>query len=842
MKPMKPLLARILSPKLVALALALALALASPMLPSPLPLPPLLAPAAAFASPAGALGVDGLLQDMAAPITRGEFAMLLNAYLSLPEGAGDGFLDVPAGHPYAADISTAQAVGYMKGDGDGAFRPDDTITGAEAAVCVNFFLGFDPEKVEPDERAAVPPWAVADASNLIGLSMATPELACKEVLAVADAVAFADALLSATMFQGGPYALSQASEKDDFFAYTNRQYLATAKIPAGYIFAMAFFEPEISVQAQSAELLAGILAEGGEPGSDEWKISELHKMYMDEAGRAASIEKARPIIDEIMAVDSIAGLNALSARLFPTLNLQSFYGISAYSDAKADATNWCAIVLPGGFILGSRDYYADDASLAPLHEATTKFIADVLAYGGETDGLRARAEAVFEIEKGNALASMPTELLNDPDVIYTKSSWAEMDRIASGSGAMGYSPELREALEQANVYCPDIEYVKHVESLYTEANLGALKDFAAYNVLVDFGGVLGDDFSELQKGLQAALFGEAVETPSMEQRAQTLITSLMDDAFSKLYADKHSSPSIKADVTQIVELIRAKYRERIAGLGWMGEETKQNAIEKLDAVKAYVAYPDSYKTKYSFDVMAKADGGNLVDFYMDYVDSIFQQQLDSIKEPFARNLWDSVQTYTVNAFYSASENAIIIPAGILQEPFYSKDAEREANLGALGAIIAHEFSHAFDNSGAKYDKDGTIANWWAEADYAAFDGLAGEVAAALSGIDFVGGQHVNGVLCTGETIADLGAIACILDIADDTDGADMALAMRSWARIWAARMSPEVAAFLLSMDTHAPHKTRVNFVLPMYGDFYEAFGVTEADGMYVAPEDRITIW
>ena len=797
---------------------------------------------AVLASPDEALTSEQLMQNPTSNITRGEFAMLLNEFLTLPKTTGPGFRDVPGDHPYVSDILTAQTTGYMKGDGKGVFRPDAIISGAEAAVCVNFFLGFDLSKVELNAFTTVPTWAKPAVSNLLDLRMMTLEITDKKTLTVADAAKFATALTTAMMFQGSPYALKQVNENDDFFGYNNRQYLATATIKPGYFYAMSFLDPSFVVQDQVGALLADILSKSGAPNSDSWKISELHKMYMDEPGRAKSIEKVIPIINEIKAVKSVAELNTLAEKYYITMNLQGFYGIAPYCDAKVDATKWCVLIVPGGFMLGSRDYYGDDASLAPIHEALKKNIAAVLAYVGETENLESRAAAIFAMEKGNALASMPIEQLIKPEVYYTKSSWEEMDKVATGSNTLKYDHELREVLKQANVYCPDMNYIKHIEALYTEANLPVLKDYAILNAIGTFGGLIGDDFAQLNKELEAAMLGEATENMSLELRAQMLVTNLMSDAFSKLYAEKYVSPADKTEMTQIVELIREKYRNRIGELGWMSEPTKQKAIEKLNAIKAYVAYPDSYRTALNFTVKAKEQGGNLIDFYIDLMNSIYKQQIEDFKKPFEANLWDSVTTYTVNAYYSPTENAIIIPAGILQEPFYSKGAKREANLGGIGAVIAHEFSHAFDNSGAQYDKNGTLTDWWTEADYTAFAKLTDKVSAALSDIKFVGEQSVNGVLCTGETIADLGAMACVLDIADDMDNADLALLMRSWAEIWASRMSSEVAAYMLSVDTHAPHKLRTNFVLSQLADFYNTFGVTQADGMYVSPEKRIAIW
>ena len=801
-----------------------------------------LAPVTVLAAPPSPRTVDQLIQDLDSAITRGEFAMLLNACLELPELEGAGFTDVPENHPYATHIMTAQAIGYMNGDGNGIFRPDDVISGAEASVCVNFFLGFDLSKVELNTQTTVPPWARAAVSNLLDLRMATLDMTDKKALSAADAIDFATALMIAVMFQGSPYELTQADENDDFYAYNNRQYLATATLAPGYIYAMSFFDPQFYVYDQTSALLEGILASGGAPGSDEWKICELYEMYMDEESRAESLEKVIPYIDEIIAVESIDELNTLAAKYYPALKLQDFYGLGVAGDAITDNTQWCVIALPGSFLLGARDYYDDAAELAPIHDALRQYIAAVLSYVGETGDLESRAQALFAVEQGNALASMPLEQLNDPNVIYTESGWDELDEIATGSNTMNYSPEIREILKDVNVYCPDMDYIKHIESLYTEENLDVLKDYAIINVMLSLGAFIGDDFDALDDELEAALFGAAPETLSLESRAQIVVTSLMSAAFSKLYADEYISSEVKADVTQIVGLIRDKYRERIAALDWMSDETKQMAIEKLDAIKAYVAYPDSYEAGFSFDVASRADGGDLIDFYFSYYDSAYAYNLEAYKKLNEFKLWDNVPTYTVNAYYSATENAIIIPGGILQASMYSKDAAREANLGAIGAIIAHEFTHAFDNTGAQFDMNGTITNWWTEADYAAFGELTGSVAAALSEIEFMSGQTVNGVLCTGETIADLGAMSCILDIADDMPDADMALVMRSWAGVWAARMSPEVAAYFLTVDTHAPNKVRTNFVLSQQDVFYETFGVTESDGMYIAPEYRISIW
>lgn len=797
------------------------------------------------AEPQARLSLEELLSQPEALITRGQFIMLTNSIFTLPsvDYDGENFIDVPEDHPYAEDMLLAKALGYITGNGAGYAFPDAVISGAEAAVLVNNLLGFDAAKVEQADSLPINQWAVPSASVLLDLTMADEGQIAKKQLTVGDALEFISSLGVALMFQGSPYALTQSALQDDFFAYTNRQYLATAMIPTGYMYAASFVDTSVEVESQKQEILAGILsAEDLEQGTDEWKIRELYKMYMDNETRTASLEKVQPYLDEIRAAGTIDELLALAKKYSKYFNLQPFYGIGIDVDAKVDATQWCAFVLPGALDLGAKEYYVEDESLAGIHQAYTDMLAAMLAYMGETDDVQGRADAMFAIEKERASKTLPTEAYTDPNVLYSETSWEEMLELTSTTQSLTHMEEIYELAKDMNIYCPSTDYVSYVESLYKEENLQVLKDFAMFNVLSAFSSMLGDDLSSLSAGLIAAMYGTTGESATLEQRAQSFVSSMMSTAFSRMYAEEYGSEKVKDDVTEIVEDIRAKYRERIMSLTWMSEETKKAAIEKLDAIKTFVAYPDEPIEAVSYEVKAKDDGGSLIDLYLSMADISYDESISRIKQPVEINLWESVPTSTVNAFYSATSNAIIIPAGILQEPFYNPDGTREGNLGGIGAVIAHEFTHAFDNSGAQFDKNGTLTNWWTEEDYAAFNELTGDVAEALSGIEFIGGVYVNGILCTGETVADLGAMECVLDIADDEEGADLATVMEAWSAVWAARMSPEMTAYFLYMDSHAPNKVRVNFVLSQMDDFYVIYSITEQNGMFTPEIERLHIW
>jgi len=312
--------------------------------------------------------------------------------------------------------------------------------------------------------------------------------------------------------------------------------------------------------------------------------------------------------------------------------------------------------------------------------------------------------------------------------------------------------------------------------------------------------------------------------------------------FSRAYYQRFSSEELKRDVTEMTEEIRDVMRDMIKDIPWMTYETRLASIEKLDAVTAYIAFPDTPVAEVPFTIRAQADGGNLVEFMMSV--TRFNNEMWSYALDMPANtvsLWEQLPTYTVNAFYNPMENAIIIPAGILQYPFYCVTSSREQNLGAIGAVIAHEFVHAFDPMGSQFDKYGTMTMWWTEADVEAFAARNQHVIGILNSIEFAG-MNIIGALQVGEAVTDLGAMEVALTVASRMEDADLALVMESWARIWATRMTPEVTHFLMMNGPHLPAKLRTNFILAQLNEFYEVFGVVAGDGMYTPVEERISFW
>ncbi|MCL2227636.1 MAG: M13 family metallopeptidase [Oscillospiraceae bacterium] len=798
----------------------------------------------AVATDESAVGAEQIAQ-LDSLVTRGRFAMMLSEAFMLEAAPGtENFFDVPDDHPYASGILSARAHGYMVGNSMGYFFPDSVISGAEAAVLLNNMIGFDGSRVTPVQDLAIPDWAVASASVLLDLTMLSAALIELPQLTMADAAQVLGAAAVALMIpQGTPYALVQAELRDNFFSYINRQFLATGTFNPGDMIASPLSDIGLLVRQQQQVILQEILENPNHArGSDEWRIRELYNMFLDNETRTASISKLEPFFDTVRAAESIDELLEVARRYSDLFALQPFYALSFVRDARVDATQWAAIIVPGSLDLGAREFYVDDESLAGIHAAYKGFLAALLSYIGETENLEERAAAIFAIEQSRAALIPPSEAMVDPQAIFVETTWEEVKEATSVTQSLSFQEELFELALGMNVYSPAMDYIRFIESLYVEENLQALRDVALIRVLSTFMHVLGDEVSALGETLHAAMFGEVGgDRLSLEERSQQFVTSMMWRTFSRMYYQRFSSEEIKRDVTEMIEDIRAMMRGMIGTLTWMSPETQATAVEKLDAVRAFVAFPDTPVEEIAFQIRAQAEGGCLIELTIDLASLNQELSIEMLRGPANVDIWTSIPTSTVNAFYSGMDNAIIIPAGILQYPVFSPDAPRERNLGGIGAIIAHEFTHAFDPMGSQFDKDGTLTNWWADEDFAAFNELTDNVAEILDAISF-GGVNLNGAFSAGETIADLGAMEAVLAVAAGIPGADLSLVMESWARIWAARMSPEVATFMIFNSPHLPMKLRANFILAQLNEFYEVFGIVEGDGMYIPEGRRLSFW
>ena len=373
--------------------------------------------------------------------------------------------------------------------------------------------------------------------------------------------------------------------------------------------------------------------------------------------------------------------------------------------------------------------------------------------------------------------------------------------------------------------------------LFNADNFEKYKHWAYVTEYVGSTSLLSEQLREIGATYSNVLSGVAA-LPSIEKQAYRLASSVFAEPVGIYYGKKYFGEKAKADVVEIVKEIIQTYKSRVAKNDFLSEQTKQKAIRKLGTIVIKMGYPDKCKEIYnklafdSKDSLYKA---------MEVLGRI--RTLDNNSKLFqdvARTEWP-MPGHMVNACYSPTSNDITFPAAILQAPFYSIKQSRSENLGGIGAVIGHEISHAFDNNGAKCDENGNLNNWWTDEDFKRFEERTHAMIEEFDGIELPQGK-VNGTFIVSENIADNGGMAVTLEMMSHLKNADYQAYFCNWARVWCMKARPEYLQLLLSVDVHGPAVLRANMQPRNFPEWYKAFGVTEKDGMYLAPEKRVVIW
>lgn len=328
----------------------------------------------------------------------------------------------------------------------------------------------------------------------------------------------------------------------------------------------------------------------------------------------------------------------------------------------------------------------------------------------------------------------------------------------------------------------------------------------------------------------------------LDKLAYQSVSEYMGELVGDMYASYYFSEEEKKDAEDIVKSVMQALRVKIENEAWMSDDTKKIALDKLDSIEVNVGYPDELLLDYSkFKLDDKADlYTNYMNIYVEYVRQYF---LEAGKEVNKKAWGFKMAPNVVNACYIASYNCICFPAAVLKAPFYSKDNSLAMNYGGLGNIAGHELTHAFDTSGSQYDKHGNLCNWWTDEDREEFKKLTDKVANTYSRYATVDDNHVNGDLTIGETVADLGGVASSLDALKTIDpSANYKEFFEAYAKVWYRITTRENALYRLKNDPHAPNFLRTNITLSQFEEFVDTYGIVEGDPMYVAPEDRLSVW
>jgi putative endopeptidase len=372
---------------------------------------------------------------------------------------------------------------------------------------------------------------------------------------------------------------------------------------------------------------------------------------------------------------------------------------------------------------------------------------------------------------------------------------------------------------------------------YSEKNWKLLKADLILSAATSYNSYLTDEIRVLAGTYSRALSGTP-QAMDKKKAAYYLASGAYSQALGLWYAGQKFSPEAKADVEHKVATMIDVYKKRLASADWLAQETRDKAIVKLNVITPHIGYPEKLPETYAKKIIDESL--SLVENARNLAKISIAHSWSKWNQPVDRSEWH-MPAHMVNAYYDPQQNQIVFPAAILQAPFYSLEQSSSANYGGIGAVIAHEISHAFDTNGASFDENGSLNNWWTDADYEAFTKRTDKIVDQFDGLDSYGAK-VNGKLTVSENVADLGGVACALEAAKQDDDFSARDFFINFATIWRMKARDEYMQMLASIDVHAPGKLRTNVTLTNFDEFHEEFDIKAGDPMWRAPEDRVIIW
>jgi putative endopeptidase len=643
-----------------------------------------------------------------------------------------------------------------------------------------------------------------------------------------------------------------AVPQNDFYQYACGGWMANNPLTPEY----SRFGSFDKLGLQNLEQVNGLIQEIAERvksqesrvkrGSVEQKIGELYNMAMDTARRdEEGVAAVQQTLSEIAAISSREQLSEVLGKAME-------FGLWAmYVDA--DALNSTMNILneyQGGFALGEKEYYLDeDEHTRHIRAEYEKHIARMFELFGLSDGTD-KAKTVLRLETRLAKAAYSNVELRDPQRNYNKMSIDELQALVPQLDWKTYFAAFGITLDSLSV--GQVPHLQEVGRMLADEPLEDLKTLFTWQVLDGAASYLTTDiFMENFHFYGQVLSGREEPSP-LWKRAVGIVNGTLGEAVGQMYVKKYFPEENKARMLALVKNLQTALGQRIENLSWMSRETKDKALEKLQAMTIKIGYPDTWRDYSKLEINPEdtyyANLQRAAKFEQDY-------SLSYLGKPVDKKKW-YMTPQTVNAYYNPSSNEICFPAGILQYPFFDMSADDAFNYGAIGVVIGHEMTHGFDDQGCQFDKDGNMQNWWTAEDKAAFDQRTKVMEEAFNRIEVAPGVHANGAFTLGENIADHGGLQvsylafCNNEAAkpeserlQTRDGFTPAQRFfLAYANVWAGNIRPEEILVRTKGDPHSLGRWRVNGALPQIGAWYEAWNVTPESPMYVAPEDRVSIW
>ena len=673
-------------------------------------------------------------------------------------------------------------------------------------------------------------------------------------------VAFASMSLS-TMAQGQSQELRSGIDltnldnsvrpQDDFFSYACGGWMKKNPLPAAYSrygsFDVLGEDNNKRINGILKELLSGSYAKG----STEQKLSDLYKLSMDEARRnKEGVQPLMPLLNKMEKAKTTADLFKIQLELVP-MGDSEFIGTYVAADEKNAKQN-ILYVAQSGITLRQKEYYLDtDSATTAIREAYKKHIVNMFKkFGFSESAAQKKMQNIMKLETELAKVSKSNTELRDPEANYHKMTYAEFNKKYPHI-------QLEKQLLAAGVnlnYVKDLvvgqpEFVEGADKLISNLTPAEFRDYMEWGQIMSAAGYLSEEIAAENFNFFGKTMSGRKENHPLWKRSTSQVEGQMGQALGKIYVEKYFPASSKERMKTLVANLQKALANRIKEQDWMSEETKKNALDKLNSFYVKIGYPDKWI--------------DLSDLHIDPAKSYYANieecrrfwnkwNVDTkVGKPVDKDEWQ-MDPQTVNAYYNPTTNEICFPAGILQVPFFDPTADDAFNYGAIGVVIGHEMTHGFDDQGRHYDKDGNMKDWWTASDGENFNKRADMYANFFSNIKVLPDLNANGRFTLGENLADHGGLQVAYEAYKEANKNNELKTIDgltpdqrffiAYSQVWAANITEAEIRNRTKSDPHSLGRWRVNGALPHIKMFYDAFGVTPTDKMFIPEEQRLKLW
>ncbi|MDN6279444.1 MAG: M13 family metallopeptidase [Psychroflexus sp.] len=640
--------------------------------------------------------------------------------------------------------------------------------------------------------------------------------------------------------------------QDDFYTYVNGKWNKTAEIPddrttwGGFQILRKKTDDDVLNILKKAEE-SGKYSEG----TDQAKALAVFNAITDTERR--NEQGVKPILPSIKKIEEIENASDLQKLLAEDNSEVSspFFNLSAYSDPNDSDIN-IAYIGTGSLGLPERDYYLkEDDDSKKVREQYVDHITVMLQYLGDSE-----EEAHQQAER---ILALETELAKDRLTKVERRDFrnynnrAGIDKLGEMAGSSidwkQYMTDLGIEKLPDTVLVMETKYMATLDQMIKRGNVDDWKILLRWATLNDASGYLSEEIEKTNWDFYSKTLSGAQAQRPLEERALSVVNNAIGEAVGKLYVDERFPPEAKEKAEAMINNVILAFENRIGKLEWMSEDSKDEAIKKLENFTVKIGYPDEFKDYSDLEV-------NTDKSYYDNMVAVgqwnYEDNLSKIGEPVDKTEW-GMAPQIVNAYFNPMFNEIVFPAAILQPPFYDYTADAAVNYGGIGAVIGHEISHAFDDSGARFNAEGDLKNWWSDDDLEQFTERGKALADLYSSIEVLDGAYIDGDFTLGENIGDLGGVL------GSFDGLQMHLEengnpgkiegltpeqrfFMSWATVWRTKSRDEALKTQVKTDPHSPGQYRAYVPLQNVDAFYDAFGIKKGDSLYIAPEKRVRIW